>query len=116
MAISESKKFLKSTKDGYVYPYTEILAQRDDMIVCEGSGEVKAPKSEGQEAVGLEEEINKLRKRQDVLDIAARYDVEFDAPDAKIIELKAALIADLKERKIIAPESTEDDGKDAGEE
>ena len=60
MGISQSKKFLKSTVDGYVHVYTDILAERDDMVECDKDGKIlsKADERRDQSDLSLLKKIN----------------------------------------------------------
>ena len=104
MAISRSKKFLKSIENGRVFPFTTQLSNRIDMIECDSSGkaldtsDMKLDKSD----LDLRGKIKLLRKRDEVIDFGARYDVEF-ADKMTVKAMKDQLIQYLESEGEIDP-------------
>ncbi len=109
MTISRSKKFLRSTENGRVFPWTDVLVERKDMIECDSSGK---PVFEGSAPVikselSLREKIAAVRTKDDMIDFGARYDVEF-AEGMLLKDMKEALIKELEERGELEPVVDED--------
>lgn len=117
MASKKQTRYLKHASNGNVYIWTIPLSKRDDMLPCDKDGNLncRADARFDTSDLSLREIIEGCRKKADLVDIAARYDLGFDK-SMKLDEMKKSLLAALIEAGEIEPtdEEVESLGLNAG--
>lgn len=58
------KKFLKNVKSGVVFNFSDILAKREDMVLCDVTGDPVSSGSAGK-SVEVKEPKKKVKKEKD---------------------------------------------------
>ena len=102
--MPEKQKFFKNADTGAVFAWTIHLAKRDHMLPCNADGSLlcKADARFDQSELTLRDKIDGARKKADLVDIAARYDVGF-TEEMKLKDMKIQFIDHLIELSLLEP-------------
>lgn len=107
----KKQKYLKSTRNGVVYLFTEALATRDDMVLCDVKGHPKfADEDVPFEALPLRDQIGALQTKEELVDFAAKHDMAFEK-GTTTKDMRILLIKELcpKDKPTAAAADTEED-------
>lgn len=123
-------QFLKHASSGRIYPWTEALAERVDMLPYSGPDPfAKGRKAVGQKPQTVEEAPKqqpdpRVAEQQRIAEIKARYEAEFERPphpnmkpetmEARLAEAEAERIMKAEQVPIPdRPDDSEDDSEGA---
>ena len=108
MASKKKQRYLKHAGNGVVHIWTIPLSKRDDMLPCDKDGNLlcRADARFDTSDLSLREKIEGCRKKADLIDIAARYDLGF-TESMKVVEMKKSLLTALIEAGEIEPTDEE---------
>jgi len=92
-------RFIRQKDCEHVLVWTELLAEREDMIECNAKGEVVFTRGKrlGRSELNEIEVIDSYQDEGEVIEHAAKHDIEFE-PGLKLYEMKALLITELRDR------------------
>ena len=99
-------RFMKHIKNGRIFPWHVGLEDNENLVEVDIEGDtlVKVPEVE---AMDIRDQIEKMRKRDDIIDLGAQYDIGFD-DKLKAKEMKFLLCVELVKKGIIKDPTDEE--------